>query len=59
LKIFLSGEKNQESYARIALQLDMSAAAVKVAVYRLRQRYRELLRGGNREHGGSSGRSGG
>ena len=44
LKVFLSGEKNQESYARIALQLDMSAAAVKVAVYRLRQRYRELLR---------------
>ena len=44
LKVFLSGEKGQESYARIAVQLDMSEAAVKVAVHRLRQRYRELLR---------------
>ena len=43
-KVFLSGEKGQESYARIAVQLDMSEAAVKVAVHRLRQRYRELLR---------------
>ena len=44
LKIFLSGEKSPESYAEIAARLDMSEAAVKVAVHRLRQRYRELLR---------------
>ena len=44
LKVFLSGEKGQGSYAEIAVRLDMSEAAVKVAVHRLRQRYRELLR---------------
>jgi len=44
LKIFLSGEKAGHSYAEIGACLEMSEAAVKVAVHRLRQRYRELLR---------------
>jgi len=44
LKVFLSGEKSADSYADIAARLDMSEAAVKVAVHRLRHRYRELLR---------------
>lgn len=44
LKIFLSGEKSERSYAEIGARLAMSEAAVKVAVHRLRQRYRELLR---------------
>jgi RNA polymerase sigma factor (sigma-70 family) len=44
LKTFLSGEKNVISYAEVGLRLNMSEAAIKVAVHRLRQRYRELLR---------------
>jgi RNA polymerase sigma-70 factor (ECF subfamily) len=44
LKVFVWGEKSLASYAEIAGQLRMSEGAVKVAVYRLRQRYRELLR---------------
>jgi RNA polymerase sigma factor (sigma-70 family) len=44
LKIFLTGEKSERSYAEIGAGLEMSEAAVKVAVHRLRERYRELLR---------------
>ena len=44
LKIFLSGEKTSLSYTEVGRRLDMSEAAVKVAVHRLRARYRELLR---------------
>jgi RNA polymerase sigma-70 factor (ECF subfamily) len=44
LKVFVWGEKSLASYAEIAGQLRMTEGAVKVAVYRLRQRYRELLR---------------
>ncbi len=33
------------AYARLALELEMSEAAVKMAVLRLKQRYREVLRG--------------
>ena len=44
LKPFLSGESQEESYAAVASRLGMTAGALKVAVVRLRQRYRELLR---------------
>jgi len=44
LKTFIWGEKSGMSYAEIGTQLKMSEGAVKVAVHRLRQRYRELLR---------------
>ena len=45
LKVFLSGEKSTRSYADLAGELNMTEGAVKVAVHRLRRRYRELLRG--------------
>ena len=44
LKVCLSGEKSASSYAETAARLEMSEAAVKVAVHRMRARYRELLR---------------
>jgi RNA polymerase sigma factor (sigma-70 family) len=44
LKGALAGEGVQGSYARIAEELGISEQAVKVAVYRLRRRYQELLR---------------
>ena len=44
LKIFLTGEKRAASYAELAVKLNMSEAALKMAVSRMRQRYRELLR---------------
>jgi RNA polymerase sigma-70 factor (ECF subfamily) len=44
LKGALEGEGLQESHARIADELGVSEQAVKVAVYRLRRRYQELLR---------------
>lgn len=44
LKVFLSGEKNATSHADVAAELKMTEGAVKVAVHRLRRRYRELLR---------------
>jgi RNA polymerase sigma factor (sigma-70 family) len=44
LKGALEGEGPQESYARIAGELGLSEQAVKVAAYRLRRRYQELLR---------------
>ena len=44
LKGYLWGEKAGVSYQEIATQLAMTEGAVKVAVHRLRQRYRELLR---------------
>jgi RNA polymerase sigma-70 factor (ECF subfamily) len=44
LKPTLTGDKNVMAYRHIAGQLDMTEGAVKVAVHRLRQRYRELLR---------------
>ncbi|MEX2141530.1 MAG: sigma-70 family RNA polymerase sigma factor [Pirellulales bacterium] len=43
LKGYLSGE-GRLPYAEISLRLGMSEGAVKVAVHRLRERYRELLR---------------
>ena len=44
LKILLSGEKSQSSYAEIGRNLGMSEANMKVTMHRLRRRYRELLR---------------
>jgi RNA polymerase sigma-70 factor (ECF subfamily) len=45
LKGTLTGDSSTEPYSRIAEKLSMSEQAVKVAVHRLRQRYKELLRG--------------
>ena len=44
LKRHLSGEGGETPYAVIAARLNMTEGAVKVAVHRIRQRYRELLR---------------
>jgi RNA polymerase sigma-70 factor (ECF subfamily) len=44
LKSFLLKEKTAGGYTQAAQQLGMTEGAVKVAVHRLRQRYRELLR---------------
>ncbi len=44
LKIFLTAGKGALSHAEAAKHLDMEEAAVRVAVHRLRKRYRELLR---------------
>ena len=44
LNPFLSREAGDGEYAAVGAQLGISAGAVGVAVYRLRQRYRELVR---------------
>lgn len=44
LKPCLVGERSAQPYADLAPKLGMSETALKVAVHRLRQRYRELLR---------------
>ena len=44
LKQYLWGEKSGVSYEEIGKELNMTEGAVKVAVHRLRQRYREMLR---------------
>ena len=44
LKGFIWGDKSSASYAEIAAPLDLSEGSVNVAVHRLRQRFRELLR---------------
>lgn len=44
LKTFLYGEKSALSQTEIGAQLGLSESAVKSAVHRLRQRYREVLR---------------
>jgi RNA polymerase sigma-70 factor (ECF subfamily) len=44
LKIFLTGEHTTPSHQEVAAWLGMTAGAVKVAVHRLRVRYREMLR---------------
>jgi RNA polymerase sigma-70 factor (ECF subfamily) len=44
LKSFLSDPKSASSYAEVAADLSMTEGALKVAVHRLRRRYRELLR---------------
>lgn len=44
LKLTLLGTRESQPYAQLASQLGMSEANVKVAVHRLRKRYRELIR---------------
>jgi len=44
LKVFLTAKKGAVSYKEVARELDMSEGAVKVAVHRLRRRYRKLLK---------------
>jgi RNA polymerase sigma factor (sigma-70 family) len=44
LKIFLTADKKEIPYAKAASELGMSEATLRVAVHRLRKRYRELFR---------------
>ena len=44
LKPYLTAEDDAESYQTLAAELDMTVVAIKVAVHRLRQRYRDLIR---------------
>ena len=44
LKVFLTGDSGAPGYEESAARLNMSPGAVKVAVHRLRQKYRESLR---------------
>lgn len=44
LRFAISGDKNAVAYAEIAARLAMSEEALRMAVHRLRKRYRELLR---------------
>lgn len=44
LKVFESGDKNGPPYAQVAMELGLTEGGVKSAVFRLRQRYRELVR---------------
>jgi len=44
LKVYLTVEKGSVPYRDVAAELDMAESAVRVAVHRLRRRYRELLR---------------
>ena len=44
LKASLTGGQDEESYRQIGAELGMTEPAVKAAAYRLRRRYRELLR---------------
>ncbi len=44
LKVYLTAEKNAVPYNKVAARLKMTEGAVKVAVHRLRRRYRDLLR---------------
>ena len=44
LKLFLAGNEKETTYATAGTELAMSEGAVKVAVHRMRRRYRDLLR---------------
>ncbi len=44
IKVFLTGEKQAGSYAEMAVKLETTEAALKMAVSRMRQRYGELLK---------------
>ncbi len=44
LKIYLAAERDADSYRQVAGELNMTEGAVKVAVHRLRRRYREMVR---------------
>jgi len=44
LQVFIWGDSDRPSYAMVGEQLKMTEGAVKVAVHRLRKRFREVLR---------------
>jgi RNA polymerase sigma-70 factor (ECF subfamily) len=44
LKVLLWGEKTARPYAEVAVQMGLTQGALKVAVHRLKKRYRQLLR---------------
>jgi RNA polymerase sigma-70 factor (ECF subfamily) len=44
LKVFLSGEQRPTPYSEVARRLGLTEVAVKVAVHRLRKRFRDALR---------------
>ena len=44
LRFSITGEKAEEPYAKLSEELGLSEPALRVAVHRLRQRYRQLLR---------------
>jgi len=44
LRFVIAGEAKEESYARLAADLGMTEDALRVAIHRLRRRYREMLR---------------
>jgi RNA polymerase sigma-70 factor (ECF subfamily) len=44
LKVYLTGETGAPSYQEAAAELAMTEGAIKVAVHRLRRRYRDLVR---------------
>jgi len=44
LKVYLVADDRAPTYAQAAARLGMSEGAVKVAVFRLRERYRQILR---------------
>lgn len=44
LEVYLTGERANATYAAVAVKLDMTEGAVKVAVHRMRARYGELVR---------------
>lgn len=44
LKMYLTGEQPQVTYAEVAAHLGMSEGAVKVEVHRLRRKFRDLVR---------------
>jgi RNA polymerase sigma factor (sigma-70 family) len=44
LKQTLAGSRESQPYAELSAKLNMSESAIKVAVHRLRKRYRELIR---------------
>ncbi len=43
LKVFLTGESDSPTHRQVAAELGMTEGAVKVAVHRLRRRFRELV----------------
>src|SRR5262249_50174305 len=43
LKVFLTGESATPSYREVAVELGTTEGAIKVAVHRLRRRFRELV----------------
>ena len=45
LKVYLTGDAAAPSYADVGAAMEMGEGAVKVAVHRLRQRYKAILRG--------------